>query len=246
MSDPALLNAALVTLSPAARLHHLRQAVAGRVVFTTSFGLEDQYLTHLIFSAGLEIDVVTLDTGRLFPETTALWHDTEMRYGKRIQAMYPEREALEALVSDQGIDGQKLSVEARKACCGVRKVAPLRRALAGAALWITGLRASQSDNRSSLAFVAEDAGFSLMKANPLMDWSREAVVHAASAANVPINILHAHGFPSIGCAPCTRAVAPGEDERAGRWWWEQDKAKECGLHVSVDGRLSRATQGLQP
>ena len=244
MSDPVALNAELAGLSPTSRLQRLRDAIPGRIVFTTSFGLEDQVLTHLIFSAGLDIDVVTLDTGRLFPETYDLWHQTELRYGKHIRAVYPEREALEALVSDQGIDGQYLSVATRKACCGVRKVVPLRRALAGAAIWITGLRASQSDNRSSLAFVAHDTGFRLLKANPLLDWSREAVADAAATANVPVNPLHARGFPSIGCAPCTRAVRAGEDERAGRWWWEQDRARECGLHVSSDGRLRRSTQGV--
>ena len=246
MSDPVALNAELAALAPSDRLQRLRHAVAGRIVFTTSFGIEDQYLTHLIFEQGLAIDVVTLDTGRLFPETTTLWHETEMRYDKRIRAVYPEREALEALVSDQGIDGQYLSIEARKACCGVRKVEPLKRVLAGAALWITGLRASQSDNRSSLAFIAQDHGFGLLKANPLLDWSRDAVVAATQAASVPVNALHAKGFPSIGCAPCTRAVAAGEDERAGRWWWEQDTTRECGLHVSADGSLARAPQGARP
>jgi phosphoadenosine phosphosulfate reductase len=239
----AALDAMLARLAPSARLSALRQTVPGRIVFTTSFGLEDQYMTHLIFESGLAIEVITLDTGRLFPETTALWHETEMRYGKRIRAIYPERDALEALVNDQGIDGQYLSVQARKACCDVRKVAPLRRALDDARLWITGLRASQSDNRSGLTFVANAEGFNLLKANPLLDWSREAVCGAIAEARVPVNVLHARGFPSIGCAPCTRSVAPGEDERAGRWWWEKDKARECGLHVGADGRLARASHG---
>lgn len=239
-ADVPQLAEALAPLAPAARLALVRARTPGRIVFTTSFGIEDQYLTHLIFEAGLAIDVVTLDTGRLFPETYTLWSETEQRYGKRIRAVYPEREALEALIEDQGIDGQYLSIAARKACCGVRKVEPLKRALAGAALWITGLRASQSDNRSTLSFVAMDTGFGLMKANPLLDWTREQVAEATAAAGVPVNVLHGRGMPSIGCAPCTRAIAPGEDERAGRWWWESDDRKECGLHVGPGGALGRA------
>ncbi|MCA0423262.1 MAG: phosphoadenylyl-sulfate reductase [Proteobacteria bacterium] len=240
MTDVSALNAAMAALAPAARLEAIRAAVPGRLVFTTSFGIEDQYLTHLIFESGLTIDVVTLDTGRLFPETTTVWHETEMRYGKRIRAVYPERAALETLIEDQGIDGQYLSIAARKACCDVRKVEPLKRALAGAAVWITGLRASQSANRSGMAFVARDDGFGLIKVNPLLDLSREAIVEATTAHNVPVNALHGRGFPSIGCAPCTRAIGPGEDERAGRWWWESEDKKECGLHVTANGVPVRA------
>lgn len=227
-------------LTMAERLRRTRAATQGRIVFTTSFGLEDQAITHEIFAQALAIDVVTLDTGRLFPETYALWSETEMRYGRRIRAVYPERDALEALVADQGIDGFRLSIDARKACCHARKVEPLGRALAGAEIWITGLRAEQSAARASVTFAAPDPAFGLLKVNPLMDWTREATLDYANAVGAPLNVLHARGFPSIGCAPCTRAVAPGEPERAGRWWWEQDGARECGLHVGADGRLTRA------
>jgi phosphoadenosine phosphosulfate reductase len=222
------------------RLESLRQRVAGRMVFTTSLGLEDQVLTHLIAELGLDIECATLDTGRLFPETYRLWAATEARYGRRIKAFYPDRDALEELVADQGVDGFYGSVAMRKACCQVRKVVPLGRALAGARGWVTGLRADQSDERQELPFVSFDGARELIKANPLLDWSREDALAFARAHDVPINPLHQAGFLSIGCAPCTRAVRSGENERAGRWWWEREDSKECGLHVGADGRLARA------
>lgn len=233
------LAADLAPLDALARLRLLRERVAGRIVFTTSLGLEDQVLTHLIFAHDIAIEVATLDTGRLFPETSALWAETEMHYGKRIRGFAPERADVEALNADQGINGFYLSPEARKACCEARKMVPLRRALAGASAWVTGLRASQSANRAGMALAGHDAGFGLLKVNPLIDWSREAAAAFAEANGVPVNPLHAQGFLSIGCQPCTRALKPGEDERAGRWWWESDKARECGLHVAPDGRLAR-------
>jgi phosphoadenosine phosphosulfate reductase len=225
-------------LSPLERLRELRSAIDGPIVFTTSLGLEDQAITHLIFAHDLAIDVVTLDTGRLFPETYAVWAETEERYGRRIAPVYPRHDALQQLVAAQGINGFYRSVDARKACCGVRKVEPLARALAGAVAWVTGVRAEQSAHRTSLALVAWDAQLGLIKANPLFDWSRAEVEAFIDEHGIPVNALHAQGFPSIGCAPCTRAVAPGEPERAGRWWWE-DTNKECGLHVGPDGRLVR-------
>lgn len=239
MTDIAALDRAFAGAHPLERLKALRAAVEGRIVFTTSFGVEDQLLTDLIFANDLDIEVVTLDTGRLFPETYKVWSDTELKYGKRIRAFYPDASALEALIADQGVDGFYYGVDMRKACCGVRKVEPLKRALAGASAWVTGLRADQSANRAATAFVAFDAGFSVLKASPLADWSRKAIVAETEARGVPVNTLHAKGFPSIGCAPCTRAVRPGEDERAGRWWWEQDDKKECGLHIAADGRIVR-------
>lgn len=237
MANIAALNRAFADAQPLDRLKTLRAQVEGRIVFTTSFGVEDQLLTDLIFANDLDIEVVTLDTGRLFPETYKVWSDTELKYGKRIRAYYPDASALEALIADQGVDGFYYGVDMRKACCGVRKVEPLKRALAGASAWVTGLRGDQSANRATMDFVAFDAGFGLVKANPLIDLSREQVDAAAKASGVPLNPLHEQGFPSIGCAPCTRAVKPGEDERAGRWWWEQDGKKECGLHVADDGSI---------
>lgn len=240
MAEHETLAADLAPLDALARLRHLREKVAGRIVFTTSLGLEDQVLTHLIFANNLDIEVATLDTGRLFPETYALWAETEMRYARRIRGFSPEREDVEALNADQGINGFYLSPDARKACCEARKMVPLRRALAGAAAWVTGLRAGQSANRAGMALAGHDAGFGLVKVNPLIDWTRADAVAFAAANDVPVNPLHEKGFLSIGCQPCTRAIEPGEDERAGRWWWETDKARECGLHVGASGVPTRA------
>jgi phosphoadenosine phosphosulfate reductase len=158
-----------------------------------------------------------------------LWAETERRYGRRIRAVYPRHENLESLIERHGINGFYESRAARAACCDVRKVEPLNRALAGAAGWIVGLRADQSGARQDTALVASDAR-GLLKFSPLFDWTREQVRSYAAAHKIPLNPLHESGFVSIGCAPCTRAIAPGEHERAGRWWWEQDEKKECGLH----------------
>jgi phosphoadenosine phosphosulfate reductase len=212
------------------RLATVRTLVHGRIVFTTSFGIEDQAITHTILERALEIEVVTLDTGRLFPETYQLWTQTERRYGHRIPAFYPDRASVESLVAGQGIDGFYASVEARRACCAIRKVEPLGRALAGASAWITGLRADQSDDRAGTSFAAIDSRHRLIKVNPLFDWTRERVLSFIREHDIPYNPLHDRGFVSIGCAPCTRAIAPGEPERAGRWWWEHEEKKECGLH----------------
>jgi phosphoadenylyl-sulfate reductase (thioredoxin) len=225
------LDRALARMDLAQRLAAIRDAVNGSIVFTTSFGLEDQVILHHICEAGLDIDVATLDTGRLFPETYATWEETEQFYGRRIRAVNPEHGSLERLIAAQGINGFYRSKDARMACCDVRKVEPLARALGGAQGWITGLRADQSAARGGLSFVAQDCERGLLKFNPLLDWSRQAAQDFAAAHQVPVNPLHQKGFLSIGCAPCTRAVRPGESERAGRWWWEDESKKECGLHV---------------
>jgi phosphoadenosine phosphosulfate reductase len=236
----AQLNVEFHALPPLERLVALRRHLTGTIVFTTSFGIEDQAITHLIAESGLEMTIATLDTGRLFPETHEVWAETERRYGLRVRAFYPTNTDLESLIAAQGIDGFYQSPEARKACCHVRKVAPLGRALATATGWVTGLRADQSSHRRAVEFVSFDGALGLIKANPLLDWTREQVVTFVAAHDVPVNRLHAQGFLSIGCAPCTRAVRPGEPERAGRWWWEDETRKECGLHVAPDGRLVRA------
>ena len=227
--------------TPAERLASLRAAVPGRIVFTTSFGIEDQAIAHLIFTGKLGIEVATLDTGRLFPATYDLWAQTEERYGVRIRSFHPDAAALSALIADTGINGFYHSKAARTDCCFVRKVEPLGRALAGAGAWVTGLRADQSDEREGVALAGWDSERGLIKLNPLFDWTRDEVAAFCTAAQVPVNALHAKGFLSIGCQPCTRAVKPGESERAGRWWWETDEARECGLHVDADGRLVRAS-----
>jgi phosphoadenosine phosphosulfate reductase len=237
------LNATLSALPLRERLaviaHEAKDELTGKRIFTTSFGLEDQVLTHFIFGAKLPIEVMTLDTGRLFPETYELWAKTEAHYGVRIKAVYPDAEQLETLISTQGINGFYDSVDKRKACCDVRKTAPLARALEGAHIWLTGLRGDQSANRSNFHLAEVDTARSLIKVNPLIDHTREQLVALTQQHHIPINALHAKGFPSIGCAPCTRAIEEWEEERAGRWWWEQDNKKECGLHVGSDGRLVR-------
>lgn len=225
------LSAAAGKLDLFERLAVARCAIAGRLVFTTSFGLEDQAIGHALLSQELDLDIVTLDTGRLFAETHEVWAATERRYGRRIPAIVPERGALEALIEAQGSDGFRSSVPARQACCHVRKVEPLKRALAGAQGWITGLRADQSLFRAEVSFASFDDVYGLIKINPLYDWTREQAVEFTREHGVPLNALHERGFLSIGCAPCTRAVAPGEPERAGRWWWETDGKTECGLHT---------------
>ena len=224
---------------PGDRLADLRARVRGRIIFTTSFGIEDQAITHAICSRDLAIDVVTLDTGRLFPSTYTVWDETEQKYGRRIKAVYPDAAAVAEMVADAGINGFYHSKEARLACCHVRKVEPLARALAGAAAWVTGLRADQAAGRTATVREQWDDERGLIKAAPLSDWSRADVASYCAENGVPINALHADGFLSIGCQPCTRAVAPGEPERAGRWWWEEQGNSECGLHLGADGRLGR-------
>lgn len=235
------LAAALAAASLSERLHLTRRAVPGRLVFTTGFGLEGQAITHALFAGGSQpdVEILTLDTGRLFPETYDLWAETENRYGIRIPAYAGRTDALEALVADQGINGFRHSLDARKACCFTRKVEPLRRALAGADGWIAGLRAGQSAGRAAIPLAEFDETHGVIKINPLADWSRQDVERYIADNGVPYNALHDQGFSSIGCAPCTRPVRVGEPERAGRWWWEAQGKQECGLHlpgVAAEGR----------
>ena len=224
---------------PGDRLEELRRRVAGRIVFTTSFGIEDQAIVHLIAERSLAIEVATLDTGRLFPSTYALWAETEQKYALRIASFHPDADALGTFVAAQGINGFYQSIDARQACCNIRKVEPLGRSLAGAAAWVTGLRADQSGNRAAVTLESWDDTRGLIKFAPLFDWDREQVADFCAVERIPINPLHAEGFVSIGCQPCTRAITPGESERAGRWWWESDQSAECGLHIGADGRLVR-------
>ncbi len=202
----------------------------GKVVFSSSFGWEDQVISHIIFKNDLPIKVFTLETGRLFTETYYVWNRTLEMYGKPIHAYYPDTAAVEAMVSKKGPNSFYESVENRKECCGIRKVEPLRRALAGNECWITGIRAEQSLNREHMSAVEWDESHQLAKFHPIFDWSLEQVKTYIRENNIPYNPLHDKGFPSIGCAPCTRAVKEGEDFRAGRWWWEDQDKKECGLH----------------
>ncbi|MGQ7870452.1 phosphoadenylyl-sulfate reductase [Sunxiuqinia sp. sy24] len=212
-------------------LKALAEKFDGKVVFTTSFGIEDQVITDFIFKNDICIKVITLDTGRLFEETHKVYNRTLEKYQKPVQPLYPQNEELEKFVAEKGPNSFYLSVDNRKRCCQIRKVEPLGRALNGMECWITGLRASQSNNRHDLQQFVWDGGFEVVKFNPLLDWSLDDCREYVKENQVPYNVLHDRGFVSIGCAPCTRAIQPGEDFRAGRWWWEDNSKKECGLHT---------------
>jgi phosphoadenosine phosphosulfate reductase len=200
------------------------------LVFATSLAAEDQVITDIIARNRWPIPFVTLDTGRLFPETYELLAETERRYGIRIDVFFPEREAVETMVADAGINLFRASVEARKRCCRVRKLEPLKRALTPYAAWICGLRREQSVTRADVDEIEDDPANGKVKVNPLAAWSEAEVWGTIAARHVPYNPLHDQGYPSIGCACCTRAVKRTEDVRAGRWWWEAPEHKECGLH----------------
>ncbi|UYZ64526.1 phosphoadenylyl-sulfate reductase [Hymenobacter weizhouensis] len=234
----ALLDELRPRLTQASALDRLRlvaERYPGQAVFSTSFGLEDQILSHLIFAHDLPIEVFTLDTGRNFQETYATWNKTLLKYGKSIQVYFPQQEAVESLLLSKGPNSFYNSVENRKECCHIRKVEPLNRALAGRPAWVTGIRAEQSQNRQTMEPVEWDAAHNLIKIHPLFDWTWEQALAFVQEHGVPVNPLHQQGFVSIGCAPCTRAIRPGEDFRAGRWWWEDLSAKECGLHATHNG-----------
>jgi phosphoadenosine phosphosulfate reductase len=201
----------------------------GKVVFSTSFGQEDQVITALIAANNLPITIFTLDTGRLFQETYDVFHKTLKKYKKEIKVYFPEATAVEKLLETKGPNSFYDSVENRKECCFIRKVVPLTKALKGNEIWITGLRAEQSENRNNLDLFEYDAHFDIIKFNPLLKWTLAEVQKYIDDNNVTQNALHKQGFVSIGCAPCTRAITADEDIRAGRWWWESSH-KECGLH----------------
>jgi phosphoadenosine phosphosulfate reductase len=197
--------------------------------FSSALGIEDQVITHCIATKKLDIEVFTLDTGRLFQETYDLLDLTRNKYDIRIQTYFPITERVQKLVSEKGPNSFYESVDTRKECCFIRKVEPLERALKNASVWVTGIRADQSNNRGKMELVEWDDQHQLIKYNPLLNWTWEQVIQFVELNNLPVNTLHKKGFPSIGCAPCTRAVLPNEDFRAGRWWWE-NSSKECGLH----------------
>lgn len=210
-------------------LEMIHQLFGEGAVFSSSLGQEDQVITDVIFRNNFNINIFTIDTGRLFNETYELLDRTTSKYKKDIGVFFPIAEEVEQYVSGNGINGFYGSVESRKSCCHVRKVNPLNRALSKAKIWITGLRADQSGNRQQMPVIEWLEDKQLYKFNPLLHWSYEDVVDYLEEFNVPYNHLHKQGFFSIGCAPCTRAIMPGEDPRAGRWWWESSQ-KECGLH----------------
>ncbi len=210
-------------------LAFLAREYKDKIVFSTSFGQEDQVITDLISKSDLEITIFTLDTGRLFQETYDVFHKTLKKYKKEIKVFFPEASAVEKLLEEKGPNSFYDSIENRKECCFIRKVAPLTKALKGNEIWITGLRAEQSENRNDLALFEYDTHFNIIKFNPILNWTLAEVQKYIDDNNVPQNALHKQGFVSIGCAPCTRAISADEDIRAGRWWWESSH-KECGLH----------------
>ncbi|MFC1225963.1 phosphoadenylyl-sulfate reductase [Pedobacter sp. BG31] len=226
------IKAALEGLCTVDKLKFLATEYTGRIIFSTSFGWEDQAITHLIFANNIPIKVFTLETGRLFPETYYVWNRTLEIYNKPIHAYYPQNGLLEDMVNTKGPNSFYESVENRKECCYIRKIEPLKRALKGNDIWITGIRADQSANREDMHDLEWDEGNQLIKFHPIFDWTLDDVKTYIKENNIVYNTLHDKGFPSIGCAPCTRAVQPGEDFRAGRWWWEDQSKKECGLHAA--------------
>lgn len=229
--DLIALNRRLAATDLAGRL-----AIIGsehrHAVFTTSLGIEDQLITAVIATSLADIEISTLLTGRLFPQVLTLLEETQARYGVTINGYHPRDEDVAAYVAQYGLNGFYESVEARHACCHVRKLVPLDAALSNADAWVTGLRRGQSGSRADTPFAEYDEARGLIKYNPLADWDIETIRNYVAEHEVPINPLHARGYPSIGCEPCTRAIKPGEAERAGRWWWENDTKRECGLHVA--------------
>ena len=202
-----------------------------QVTFSSSFSFEDQVITHEICNNQFPVKIFTLDTGRMFAETYSVWNSTNEKYNTKIKAYYPNQYTLETLVVERGPNSFYESIQNRKDCCFIRKVEPLKRALAGNAIWITGLRAEHSPDRHDLPIIEWDESNQIIKYHPILNWSTADVKEYITCQHVPYNPLHDKGFVSIGCAPCTRAIKPGEDFRAGRWWWEDADKKECGLHV---------------
>lgn len=236
--SPALLNItpelAASTAAKASAALALLKDIAGNwspATFANSLGAEDMVLTDLIVKHQLPIEIFSLDTGRLPAETYALMTTVDCHYGLKLKVYFPQAEEVESYVRQHGINAFYDSVTLRKACCYARKVEPLRRALAGKRAWITGMRAEQAATRGQLATREYDDGNGLEKFNPLADWSEKEIWTYIKQHGVPYNALHDQFYPSIGCAPCTRAISLGEDVRAGRWWWESPESKECGLHV---------------
>jgi phosphoadenosine phosphosulfate reductase len=229
------VEATVALLADAVREH-------GRVLYSSSLGAESIVLTDLIWTHAPSIEIFTLDTGRLHGDTLRLIDAIGERYGRAIEIYRPEPAAVREYVDLFGRDAFYRSTNLRKRCCEIRKVEPLRRALAGKRAWLTGLRREQSEGRAGLPARAFDPVHGIEKFNPLADWGEDEVWHYLLAFGVPYNPLYDQGYRSIGCAPCTRPVTPDEDVRAGRWWWEAPESKECGLHLGPDGRLARVTE----
>ncbi len=225
-----ILQDQLRSLSAAEGLQYIANVFGNEATFSTSFGIEDQVITHLIATQNLPISIFTLDTGRLFAETYSTWDNTIAKYKLAIQTYYPDAGQLQEFITENGPNSFYESVAQRKTCCAIRKVYPLKKALEGKKVWITGIRAEQSADRQLDTTIEWDAANNIIKYHPLLHWTFDEVTNFVNQHHIPTNPLHQKGFVSIGCAPCTRAIEPGEDFRAGRWWWE-DAQKECGLHA---------------
>ncbi len=225
------LNEIVKSLDYVEALNFIAGKYKNKTVFTTSFGFEDQVITDMIFKNNIDINVVTLDTGRLFKETYKVYSQTLDTYKKTIKAYFPKNDEVEKMMSEKGPYSFYNSVDNRIECCNIRKVEPLNRALKGIELWITGIRAEQSPNRKGMTFFELDEARQIIKYNPLLNFTFTEVKKYIKEHHVPYNVLHDKGFVSIGCEPCTRAINAGDDFRAGRWWWESDSLKECGLHT---------------
>jgi phosphoadenosine phosphosulfate reductase len=227
------IKAIITELSPEEGLKWVGEHYGQSASLSTSFGKEDQILTYWISKYQFPVRLFSLDTGRLFQETYDLLDLTRKKYNLPIEVYFPDAQQVEELVKAKGANSFYDSVDNRKECCFIRKVVPLKRALANSQVWITGLRGSQSQNRQQMEIVEWDAVHNVIKYNPLLNWNSEQVDQYIAENKIPVSSLHRKGYASIGCAPCTRAIAEGEDERAGRWWWESS-SKECGLHETND------------
>lgn len=226
------LNNQFATVSPKEIIEWAIDHFGDKIALSSSMSAEDQAILHMLLESKKQFRVFTLDTGRLFPETYDLIDITAKKYGITIQVFFPDKQQVEEMVNEKGINLFYESIENRKRCCEIRKVEPLRRAFKGLDAWICGLRKQQSLTRNNTGLFEWDDKFDLIKINPLINWSEEDLWDYIHKHNIPYNPLHKKGFPSIGCQPCTRAIQPDEDIRAGRWWWENPETKECGLHFS--------------
>ncbi len=227
------LNNKFLDADPKEILEYFFKIYGSEIALSSSFGVEDQVLTHMLVSIDKNANIFTLDTGRLHPQTYSVMDATNLKYGIKVNVFFPNTKRVEGLYKAQGINGFYQSIENRKECCFIRKIEPLQRALSDVSVWITGLRASQSVTREELNVVEYDEVNKVIKVNPLLHWSESEVWNFIKKNKVPYNSLHDEGYPSIGCAPCTRAVEAGEDVRSGRWWWENPEHKECGLHLKT-------------
>lgn len=228
--DIGVLNTKFEKAKPEEILAFFLNEFRGRIALSSSLGAEDQVLTHMIVKIDPSARIFTLDTGRLFPETYDLIHKINSRYNINIEVIFPDWQLVEAMVLEKGINLFYYSIENRKECCHIRKMVPLQRAFMGLEAWICGLRRDQSHARQNHQVVEWDQQYNILKINPLINWKEDDVWKYIRENNVPYNKLHDKGYPSIGCQPCTIPVEPGADIRSGRWWWEQEDKKECGLH----------------